>query len=57
MVGTYKNKNTDHQVEETCAIMSAQAIYETDHISLLRDFTMITSFCELHFRSRFFLLA
>ena len=38
-VGTSKN-NTDHQVNETCAIISIQVTYETDHISLLHDSTM-----------------
>ena len=34
-VGTSKNKNIDHRVKKTCAIMSTQVRYETDHISLL----------------------
>ena len=32
-----KNKNIDHGVKETCAIMSKQVAYEIDHICLLRD--------------------
>ena len=39
MVGTSKNKNIDHQVKETCAIISTQVTYENDHISLLRHIT------------------
>ena len=39
-VGTSKNKNTEHCVKETCAIMSMQVIYETNHTSLLGDSTM-----------------
>ena len=34
-VDTSKNKNIDHGVKETCAIMSTQVTYETDHITLL----------------------
>ena len=47
MVGTSKNKNIDNQGKETCAIMSTQVTYETDHNSLLRDPTMSNalSFC------------
>ena len=37
---TSKNKNIDHGVKETCAIMSKQATYEIDHICLLRDSTI-----------------
>ena len=29
-----KNKNINHGVKQTCAIMSAQVTYETDHISV-----------------------
>ena len=32
-VGTSKTKDTDHRVKETCATMSIQVTYETDHIS------------------------
>ena len=39
-VGTSKNKNTDDRVKETCATVSIQFTYETDHISLLGDSTM-----------------
>ena len=39
-VGTSKNKNTEHCVKETCAIMSMQVIHETNHTSLLGDSTM-----------------
>ena len=47
-VGTSKN-NIDHQVNETCAIISIQVTYETDHIPLLHDSTMsdALSFCFL----------
>ena len=38
-VGTSKNKNIDHRVKETYAIMSTQVTYEVDYISLLRDLT------------------
>ena len=38
-VGTSKNKNIDHEVQDTCAIISTQVTYETDHISLLCDST------------------
>ena len=38
--GISKNKNIDHRVKETCAIMSAQVTYETDHFSVLRHSTM-----------------
>ena len=40
-VGTSKNKNIDHGVKETCAIMSTQVTYEIDHISLLPRFSNI----------------
>ena len=40
MVSTSKNKNIYYQIKETCAIMSTQVPYETDHISLLCDSTM-----------------
>ena len=48
-VGTSKNKNTDHEVKETCTIMSIQVTYETDHISLLCDSAMSNAlnFCFL----------
>ena len=39
-VGTAKNKNIDHGVKETCAIMSTKVTYEIDHIYLLRDSTI-----------------
>ena len=39
-VGISKNKNTDHRVKETCAIMSTQITCETGHISLLCDSTL-----------------
>ena len=44
---TSKNKNIDHGVKETCAIMSIQTIYEIDHISLLKDSTISSAlnFC------------
>ena len=44
-----KKKNADHQVKETCAIMSIQVTYETNHISLLHDSTMLNAldFCFL----------
>ena len=32
-VGTSKNKNIDHRVKETYAIMSTQVTCETNHIS------------------------
>ena len=35
MLGISKNKGIDHWVKETCAIMSTQVTYETDHISVL----------------------
>ena len=37
--GTSKNKNIDHRVKETCAIISTQVTYETDLISLHRFLT------------------
>ena len=48
-VGISKNKNTDHQIEEICAIMSTQVTYETSNISLLCDSPMsrATNFCLL----------
>ena len=48
-VGTFKNKNADHRVKETCAIMSIQVTYETPYISLLRDSAMSNAlnFCFL----------
>ena len=39
-LNTSKNKNADHRVKETCAILSIQVTYETYHISLLRDSAM-----------------
>ena len=33
--GASKNKNIDHGVKVTCAIMSTQVTYETDHMSVL----------------------
>ena len=39
-VGKFKNKNIDHRVKETCAIMSTQVTYETDHIYILCHSTM-----------------
>ena len=46
-VSTYKNKNTDHRVKETCTTMSIQVTYETYHMSLLHDSTMsnVLHFC------------
>ena len=32
---TFKYKNIDHRVKETCATMSTKVACETDHISLL----------------------
>ena len=48
-VGTSKNKNADHRVKETCAIMSVQITYESHCVSLLRDSTMsnVLNFCFL----------
>ena len=44
---TSKNKNIDHGVKETCAIMSIQTTYEIDHISHLKDSTISSAlnFC------------
>ena len=39
-VGISKNKNINHGVTETCAIMSIKVTYEIDHICLLRDSTI-----------------
>ena len=36
-------KNADHRVKETCAIISIQVTYETNHISLLHDSTMLNA--------------
>ena len=36
-VDTSKNKNFDHRIKETCAIMSTQVTCKTNHISLLCD--------------------
>ena len=37
----YNNKNIDHRVKRTCAIMSTQVTYETNHISLFLLFTSL----------------
>ena len=42
-VGTSKNKNINHGVKETCAIMSTQLTCEIDHISLL-----VIPQCQVH---------
>ena len=49
-VGTYKNKNIDHRVKETCTIMSTQVAHESKRISLLRDSTTSSAlhFCLLY---------
>ena len=49
-VGKPKNKNFDHRVKETCAIMSTQVAHETKRISLRRDSTTSSAlhFCLLH---------
>ena len=46
-VDTSKNKNIDHGVKETFAIMSTQVTYEIDHVVLLRDSTISSAlnFC------------
>ena len=36
-VSTSENKNIDHGVKETWAIISTQVTYETEHMSLLFD--------------------
>ena len=36
-VGISEDKNIDHGVTETFAIMSTQVTYEIDHIPVLRD--------------------
>ena len=49
-VGTSKNKNIDHRVKKTCAIMSTQVTYETYHIPVLCHSTMSNAlifFCFL----------
>ena len=48
-VGMSKNKNIDHQVKETFAIISTQVTYEINHISLLCDSVMshTSNFCFL----------
>ena len=48
-VGIFKNKYFDHQIKETCAIMSTQVTYEIDHVSLLKDSTISSAlnFCFL----------
>ena len=38
-VGTSKNKNVDHRVKETYAVMSTQVTCEVNHVST-RDSTM-----------------
>ena len=38
-VGTSKNKNVDHRVKETYAVMSTQVTCEANHVST-RDSTM-----------------
>ena len=38
-VGTSKNKNVDHRVKETYAVMSTQVTCETNHVST-RDSTV-----------------
>ena len=40
-VSTSKNKNIDHGVQETYAIISTQVTYEIDGISLLQDLAII----------------
>ena len=40
MVGISKNKNVDHWVKESCAVMSTQVTYKTGHISALCHLTM-----------------
>ena len=46
-IGISKNKNIIYEVKETCAIMSTQVTYETNHISLLCDSTTLSAptFC------------
>ena len=46
-VDTAKNKNIDHEVKETCAIISTKVAYEIDHISLIQDSTISSAliFC------------
>ena len=48
-VGTSKNKNIDHRVKGTSAIMLTQVTYETDPILLFCDLTMSSApiFCFL----------
>ena len=48
-VGISKNKNIDHRVKETCAIVLTQVTSETDHISVLCHSTMsgALNFCFL----------
>ena len=48
-VGMSKNKNTDHRINGTCAIMSIQVTYKTNHVSLLCDSTLSNAlnFCFL----------
>ena len=47
MVSTSKNKNIDHGVQETYAIISTQVTYEIDGISLLQDLATIK--CTIFF--------
>ena len=49
-VDTSKNKNIDHGVKETCAIMSTQVTYETDLFFLLQNSTISSAlnFCFLY---------
>ena len=47
MVSTSKNKNIDHGVQETYAIISTQVTYEIDGISLLQDLATIK--CTMFF--------
>ena len=47
MVSTSKNKNIDHGVQETYAIISTQGTYEIDGISLLQDLAKIK--CTIFF--------
>ena len=48
-IDTSKNKNIDHGVKKTCAIMLTQVIYEIDQVSLLQDSTISSAlnFCLL----------
>ena len=46
---TSKNKNIDHGVKDTCAIMSTQVTYKINHVSLLQDspISSALNFCFL----------